>query len=246
MDFGYILHPRDVNWFDEYADVFIPDMHARGISWKPVKRATDAQETSSTCEASERGCKGTWYAGRKAALQQLSELELPAGSPPLKLKSRAKHSAYKEGDCCQSRRLAISNLRAQKAPPDRILAAEKDFADHLKWMLGQRRVLERIFQMAGHEYWLIESSDKCGDECLYVPRYARVSDKNAGLYQYQLSLQANVFPGKLYHLSLLLPNLRTGANFGCATLMNGLCRMKQLGSPQADPGAVDGWWERTS
>ena len=48
-------------------------------------------------------------------------------------------------------------------------------------------------------------------------------------YKYRLSLQANVYAGKLYHLMLLLPNLTTGADFGITSFLSGLVRMFQLG-----------------
>ena len=45
----------------------------------------------------------------------------------------------------------------------------------------------------------------------------------------QLSLQANVFCKKLFHLTLLFPNLRTGADFGITSYLTGLCRLVDLG-----------------
>jgi hypothetical protein len=48
-------------------------------------------------------------------------------------------------------------------------------------------------------------------------------------FTYRLSLQANVYAGKLYHLMLLLPNLTTGADFGVTSFISGLVRMIQLG-----------------
>ena len=35
--------------------------------------------------------------------------------------------------------------------------------------------------------------------------------------------------GKLYHLAILLPNLRTGTDFGITSMMCGLCRMIDIG-----------------
>ena len=42
-------------------------------------------------------------------------------------------------------------------------------------------------------------------------------------------MQADVYAGVLYHLSILLPNLTTGANFGITSMLTGLIRMIQLG-----------------
>ena len=52
---------------------------------------------------------------------------------------------------------------------------------------------------------------------------------NTSKYQYRLSLQANVYAGKLYQLTLLLPSLVTGADFGITSYLSGLTRMFQLG-----------------
>ena len=104
------------------------------------------------------------------------------------------------------------------------------YRDHLQWMLSQRRELEKILQLAGHEKHVVDQSDKCGDHCLVLPNCGpRVSSANVGLFKYRISLQANVYAGKLYHLSLLLPNLTTGANFGITSALTGLARMIQLG-----------------
>ena len=75
----------------------------------------------------------------------------------------------------------------------------------------------------------VENADKCGDECFFEPASARASSANMSKYKYRLSLQANVYAGKLYHLMLLLPNLTTGADFGITSFLSGLVRMFQLG-----------------
>ena len=83
--------------------------------------------------------------------------------------------------------------------------------------------------MAGHEGIIVENSDKCGDDCFYLPNSSRASSANMGKYQDRLSLQANVYASKLDHLTLLLPNLKTGADFGVTSFLSGLVRMFQLG-----------------
>ena len=107
------------------------------------------------------------------------------------------------------------------------------YAEHLQWMLKQRHRLEQITQMAGHEGVIVENSDKCGDDCMYLPDSNRASSANMGKYKYRLSLQANVYAGKLYQLAVLLPNLTTGADFGITSFMAGLMRMFQLGEVNA-------------
>ena len=98
-------------------------------------------------------------------------------------------------------------------------------------MLRQRRVIERLTQMALNEFILVENSDKCGDECLHLPTGGgRITSGNASLYKYRLSLQANVFSAKLFHLTLLLPGLSTGANFGITCFITGVCQMVRTGT----------------
>ena len=45
-----------------------------------------------------------------------------------------------------------------------------DYVEHLRWMLRQRKCMERIVQMsiAGNKEVLVENGDKCGDECLFI------------------------------------------------------------------------------
>lgn len=113
-------------------------------------------------------------------------------------------------------------------PRDVVLERKRELSEHLQWMLRQRSALELITQRANHESFLVENSDKCGDSCLYLPSSSRVSSDNVGKYQYRLSLQANVYASKLFHLSILLPSLVTGANFGITSFMCGLVKMIQL------------------
>lgn len=117
--------------------------------------------------------------------------------------------------------------------PDEILKAKREYAAHLQWMLKQRAVLQMITQKASNEKFLVENSDKCGDHCLYLPCSARISSDNVGKYCYRVSLQANVYAGKLFHLSILLPNLVTGENFGITSFLSGLVSMIQLGEVTA-------------
>ena len=108
---------------------------------------------------------------------------------------------------------------------------KREYALHIQWMMSQRNLMERIIQMAlsGNKETLVENSDKCGDSCIYIPADYRVNADNVGNFKYRLSLQANVYAGKLYHLSLLLPNLTTGANFGIQSMLNGLVSVIRLG-----------------
>lgn len=115
-----------------------------------------------------------------------------------------------------------------KLPGVEIYRRKQVYADHLQWMLRQRAVLESIIQKSSHEKYLVENADKCGDQCLYLPSSNRVSSDNTGKYRYRVSLQANVYAGKLFHLSILLPNLITGENFGMTCFLSGLVSMIKL------------------
>lgn len=135
----------------------------------------------------------------------------------------------KECSVCQFNRLKIKEaLENSLTTPEDIITLKQKQSEHLKWMMDQRAALERITQKSMHERFLVENSDKCGDHCLYLPSSARVSSENAGKYRYRISLQANVYAGKLFHLSILLPNLVTGENFGITSFLCGLVSMIQL------------------
>lgn len=125
-------------------------------------------------------------------------------------------------------RLDVKRAISAGSTADVIMGLKKKYAEHLRWMLKQRAVLESIIQKSNHEKYLVENSDKCGDQCLYLPSSARVSSKNVGKFRYRVSLQANVYAGKLFHLSILLPNLVTGENFGITSFLSGLVSMIQL------------------
>ena len=125
------------------------------------------------------------------AAQVLADAILGPNHAPFKFKSRAKHSAYKECHVCQTNRLAVSEAIKRRAPPDEIKHLKDSYAAHLHIMYAQRQKLEQITQMAGHERLIVENSDKCGDDCFYLPNSSRASSANMGKYKFRLSLQAN-------------------------------------------------------
>jgi hypothetical protein len=140
-------------------------------------------------------------------------------------------SAYKECATCQTDRLAIDTAIRERNPPSVIRSLQQKFSQHLQGMLSQRAVLEQITQFAHHESFIVCNSDKCGDGCLHAPCGPgnRVSSSNVGLYRFKLALQADVFASKLFHLTLLLPNLKGGADFGITAYFTGLVRLAKLG-----------------
>eukprot|EP00965_Chrysotila_dentata_P236605 6201415-Pleurochrysis_carterae.AAC.1 len=52
-----------------------------------------------------------------------------------------------------------------------------------------------------------------------------MSGNNHSRYTYRISLQASHIFGKLWELSLILPMLKTGANFGATTFLTSLVRL---------------------
>eukprot|EP00965_Chrysotila_dentata_P093245 3080248-Pleurochrysis_carterae.AAC.1 len=69
-------------------------------------------------------------------------------------------------------------------------------------------------------------SDKCGDDSLYLPAGGgRPSSANQSRYTYRISLQTPHTFGKLWELSLILPMVKTGANFGATTFFTSLVRL---------------------
>lgn len=138
-------------------------------------------------------------------------------------------SPQKECPTCQDLRLKVKEAISKNYECTEIYKRKQAYAEHLQWMLKQRAALQTITHKSSHEKYLVENADKCGDHCLYLPSSQRVSGDNAGKYRYRLSLQANVYAGKLLHLSILLPNLITGENFGITSFLCGLASMVKLG-----------------
>ena len=230
---GVIAHPRAIHWGNVYRHEFVPFMWICGHSWKAAEQDVEAGNGApvegEAGSASGKGSRATWYKGRSRALQRLGDERL--GGQAFRFISRQRHSAYKECAQCQKLRLAVEEAISDRKPPDVIRALQADYSAHLQWMMKQRHVLEKITQNAAHERFVVCNSDKCGDSCLQLPcgPGVRSSSANVGLWKFKLALQADVFASKLLHLTLLLPNLRCGADFGLTSYFTGLTRMSKLG-----------------
>lgn len=128
------------------------------------------------------------------ALRQHGEEKLGPGMS-FKFKSRVKHSAYKECNECQEKRLRIRDAIKDGLPPSLIREYQRDYASHLQWMLKQRDCLERLLGMGTNEKMIVEQSDKCGDQCLYIPgNSGRAASSNTSRFQYKIALQARMHP----------------------------------------------------
>eukprot|EP00965_Chrysotila_dentata_P062755 2079113-Pleurochrysis_carterae.AAC.2 len=80
-------------------------------------------------------------------------------------------------------------------------------------------------------YFVLCSSDKCGDDSFYTPGgRGRLSGANQSKYTHRISLQALHIFGKAWELSFSLPMLITGADFGCTSLLTSLVRMIMNGT----------------
>eukprot|EP00965_Chrysotila_dentata_P098801 3266985-Pleurochrysis_carterae.AAC.1 len=81
----------------------------------------------------------------------------------------------------------------------------------------------------------VTQSDKCGDDSLYLPcGGGRLSSANQSRYTYRVSLQDSHIFGKLWELTLILPMLKTGANFGAATFLTSIIRLMRNNELQSE------------
>jgi len=199
-------------------------MRAAGHNWT---RVADLVIDNSSCDSGDDddalGSKSTWYRSRNTALARYSAEHYQAGAPPFVLVSRAKHSAYKQCVDCQDNERGKIDAIAANETFAMINSWTVKQQVHVAWILGQRFALEAWRQQSLRDLVVMfEQSDKCGDSCLFCPGGGRVSGNNSGKYQLHIALQAHLFPGKCLYLNLLLPSLRTGANFGATSFLHGL------------------------
>ena len=235
-----IVYPRSVCFEMMYDNEFVPEMRAIGVLWKTREpreqfalAGGDGTVARDVGSGEGGGSMTSWRRGQQLALQQLADEKVGPGSAPFKFESRRKHSMYKECKDCQDLRLDYERAIKERAPKWVIDEKKDKQLQHLQKMYLQRAKMDQLIQLCHHEGFCVENSDKCGDGCLHQPHMHRISSSNAGLYQFKVALQANVFSAKLMHLLILLPNLKTGEDFGITSALCGLCRMIDLGQLQA-------------
>eukprot|EP00965_Chrysotila_dentata_P008439 274531-Pleurochrysis_carterae.AAC.1 len=230
---GVLVHEVCV-WLEVYKEEFIPEMRLIGVAWGR--------------EEGGDGSIATWRDGKTRALLAFAEETYGDGSAPFKLRSRSRNSTFKECEVCQTYRLKLKTLIQGGALPAEICALKADMRDHVRWFMGQRKALhnmrleagrhDTIFEQAGlHNCFVLQcvacellAGDKCGNESPYLPGGGRLTGTDQSKYIYRLSLQANFFSCSLWQLNFLLPNLRTGTDFGVTALFAGLVRSMELGS----------------
>ena len=111
-------------------------------------------------------------------------------------------------------------------------------------------------EMAAQKNSIAGYDDKCGSEYIHLPSpkggrepgmitkdmhhvliydsikfihlYHTAGDV-ASRWKYRIGLQGNLFPGALYQLSIVPPNLKTGVNFGCTAFVGSLYRLLEKG-----------------
>lgn len=100
-----------------------------------------------------------------------------------------------------------------------------DMREHSNWFLTQRTELDRMRRSAtgGQLDTVFGQSDACGEDCLNLPTFPRVSSANTGKFSYKIKLQANLFPGFLFAFQLVPPHLITGVNFGVTSFLLAVC-----------------------
>ena len=247
------------NWNITYADEFIPTMHALGHMWREPTLITPDDAVGCSDEGAiddtdSVGSRGMWYRARNEALQRFADTEYYKGSQPFELISRrklcahaspctdargactpgsvvARRSAYKECCDCKENRVgkscAISNGESYAVVHSWTVKQQV----HMRWVYDQRYALEAWRQAATRDNGVLyEQADKCGDGCLYLPGGGRVSSANQGKWKFRVALQANLYPGKALNVFMLLPSLKTGANFGATTWLHSLVNMVNCGS----------------
>lgn len=200
---GGVIVADVCTWLSVYTEEYVPECDARGV---------------------EAGKRATWYEGRSRALLLLARETYGDAAKPFKLRLRAKNRSFKECERCQALRLAYAEALRQR---DRMMArrALADMREHSNWFLTQRTELDRMRRSAtgGRLDTVFGQSDACGEDCLNLPTFPRVSSANTGKYSYKIKLQANLFPGFLFAFQLVPPHLVTGVNFGVTSFLQALC-----------------------
>ena len=182
-----------------------------------------------------------WLQLRIDALAQLSieyfgEKEDGPGVPnvTLELKQRANHSNFSSCNECDAANAAWKALREDRHmhTVSELKRLRASIFQHQLLMKRERRALAQLFQEArGTTHIHAQYDDKCGSIFCQLPspEGGRESGQMASRYKYRTSLQGNLFVGALHRISVVPPNLQTGANFGCSAHLGGLYEMSSRG-----------------
>jgi hypothetical protein len=168
--------------------------------------------------------------------------EHPPGTPSvmLQLKHRANHSNFGACTKCSEAKTAWKELRKARHlyTHAQLMEMRPRIFKHALDMRRERRLGVQLFLDAlGRSNTNAEYDDKCGSEYAHTPSPpgGREDGDVATRFKYRTALHGNLFEGELHRISIVPPNLRTGANFGCTAYLGGLYEMskqKLLGENQ--------------
>ena len=113
---------------------------------------------------------------------------------------------------------------------DARLVKEEIFV-HIREVKEERAAGMKLSQEAFSRLgWTYTVDDACGSDYMYMPQNpGREAADDAKRYKYRFAMQCNLFPGHLLRLSLILPCVVKGGNFGCTAHFSSLVRMHELG-----------------
>tara|TARA_B110001452_G_scaffold101705_1_gene84383 strand:+ start:387 stop:3554 length:3168 start_codon:yes stop_codon:yes gene_type:complete len=213
-----IVH-RVVVWESVYALEYLPDMELFGTA-PPESRPR-------------------WLTLRKSALAQLSIEWFGAddhGQPLVRvtLTQRAAHSNFAKCAQCERDAKLWLGFRTGKrhdddGKPIDARALKESLSTHIRDVKAQRTVCMRLAQeCASQPSKIFGYDDACGSEFMYLPSMERDDAAVASRYKYRLAMQGNLYPGHLLRLSLILPSIVKGGNFGCSAYFSSVVRLAEL------------------
>jgi len=150
----------------------------------------------------------------------------------LSLVERASHSNFPACDVCNTNKKRWVDFRAA-APGTYTQADARAFKEelhtHINDVKAQRRIAQQLAQECAQQAdRQFEYDDGCGSMFMYAPSQGkRESAADASRYQYRFAMMCNLFPGHLLRLSLILPCVVKGGNFGCTAYFSTLLELKR-------------------
>lgn len=178
-----------------------------------------------------------WTTLRREAIQLLSIEYFGAdehGAPlaTLSLVERASHSNFSGCDkCTDDKRKWVAIRRAAPGTYTQADARKikEELHAHINDVKAQRRIAQQLAQeCAQHRDRQFQYDDGCGSSFLYSPSEgSRETAADASRFQYRFAMMCNLFPGHLLRLSLVLPCVVKGGNFGCSAYFSTLVELKR-------------------
>ena len=181
-----------------------------------------------------------WTALRLEALKRLSieyygADEKGAPSVLLTLCERPAHSNFAACVQCHHDKKSWADFRIAARGGKVTQADARKFKEklsrHIQEVKDERmKSLLLSNEAASRVEWTYELDDACGSDYMYWPlKPGRESVEDANHYKYRFAMQVNLYLGHLSRLSLILPCVVKGGNFGCTAHFSSLLRMHELG-----------------